>query len=187
MVFKTGFFLKADLFIYRHSKLKLYNFKSIRFKSYLKKNIYLDIKYIKNSLNNLGILFIFRSVRGGFLGFSNKIVGFLTLKHFILFKKNVIFYNNYFVVSVATLIPFNITNFSTLSISISGFKRKYSSLKKKKLSSFYFNRIKFIFTCKKYFLKKSLKLLFNSFKFLYFYDLNKLLYFFFLKIILFFK
>jgi len=81
---KKAFFFKADFFIYRHSKLKIYNFNSSIFKSYIKKNIYLNLKLLKNSLNKIQSLFIFRSIRGGFIGFTNKITGFLPLKFFIL-------------------------------------------------------------------------------------------------------
>lgn len=159
---KTGFFFKSDLFIYKHSKLKYYNFQSIKYKSYLKKNIYFCLKYLKNSIFNLGLLFIYKSVRGGFLGFSNKIVGFLTLKYFIFFKKNTLFYKKYLIFAMATCLPFAITNFPVFSLYTSGFKRKFSSLRKKKLARFYFQRFKFFFSSKIIFFKKYLKYFLKS-------------------------
>lgn len=184
---KTGFFLKSELFIYKHSKLKFYNFSGIKFKSYKKKNIYLNLNVLNNSFSNFGLLFVYKSVRGGFLGFSNKIVGFLTLKHFILFKKDILFYKKYLVIESAACIPYNITNFPGFSLYTSGLKRHFAYLKKKSLSKFYFKRFKFIFSSKKYFFKKYLKYFLQFFFHLKLYYFNFIFNYLLLKLIYFLK
>lgn len=151
--FKPAFFYKAEVFIFKHSNLKYYNFVGLTLKTYIKKNIYLHLNLLKNSINKIQILFIYKSIRGGFLGFSNKISGFLPLKFFTIGKNNIRFYKNYFILISSLLTSFFNTHYARFFIFNSGFIRNFRKVKPH-LRRFFFKRFKFIFCFKNFFFKK---------------------------------
>ena len=150
---KIGKFLKCNLFLYRHSKLLSIYFLSVRFNIYLKKNIYVSINKLKNLLQRLQLVFIFKSTRGGFLGFSNNILGFFSRNYFIRLQFyiknniNLLIYKKYFIlINILSCLPYKYTNFSTFFIYKAGNIRNFQKVKKKKtLRRFYFKRFKFFF------------------------------------------
>ena len=159
---KLGSFLKADLFIYRHSKLKFIYFFSLRFKIYVKKKIFFNLHQLKYSLENLQLVYIYRSVRGGFFGFSNNIVGFLSKKTYVKLKIkkrfNILWYKNYFIlINILKCLPYSLTNYSTFIFHKVGLIRNFAKIKKKStLRLFFFKRFKFILTSDFFLLKKNL-------------------------------
>ena len=150
---KMGIYLKGNFFLYRHSKLTSIFFLSIRFHAYLKKKIYFSLNNLKFLLKNLNFVFIYKNIRGGFLGFSNNIVGFfskkylLKLKIFIKKDVNLLIYKKYFILlHLLTCLPYKYTNYSTFFMYKAGFIRNFQKIKKKKsLRRFFFKRFKFFF------------------------------------------
>lgn len=165
---KLGFFLKLDLFIYKHSKLKIYYFTSFKLKKNLRKNIYLDLKNLKNSLYSKNLIFIYKNCRGGFLGFCNKVIGFVPKKIFeknlIIRNVNIKIYKKYFILYSITMVPYFFTNYSTFFSYQLGFIRNFS-VKKKKLRRFFFKRFNFVFLSQYFYLKKYLIYFLQNFNF----------------------
>jgi len=117
---KTGKFLKCNIFMYTHSKLKFIYFLGTQFNTYIKKKIYFSLNNLKNTLKQLNIIFIYKNVRGGFLGFSNTILGFFSKKYFkklkiyLKQKTNLLIYKNYFILlHILSCVPYKYTNFSS--------------------------------------------------------------------------
>lgn len=161
---KMGKFLKCNLFLYKHSKLLSIYFLSIRFNIYLKKHIYISLNKLKNFLQNLHLVFIFKNTRGGFLGFSNNILGFFSKKYFkrlkFYIRKNInlLIYKKYFILlNILKCLPYKYTNFSTFFLYKAGNIRNFQKVKKKKtLRRFFFKRFKFFFIVPIFFLKKNI-------------------------------
>lgn len=185
---KSGKFLKCNLFLYRHSKLLTIYFLSVRFNNYLKKNIYFSLNKLKKSLKNLNLVFIFKITRGGFLGFSNNIVGFFSKKYFLRLKFyinqniNLLLYKKYFILlNLLNCLPFKYTNFATFFIHNSGIIRNFQKTKKKKtLRRFFFKRFKisflvpfFIFRKKILYIKKNILDFFKYKSSVFFYFIFK--------------
>jgi hypothetical protein len=181
----TGKFLKSNLFLYRYSKLTSIFFFSIRFHSYIKKSLYFSILKLKYLLQNLNLVFFYKSIRGGFLGFSNNILGFFSKKNFFYLKffikknLNFILYKKYFIlINILNCIPFKDTNLSTIFIHNAGYIRNFQKIKKKSLRLFFFKRFKFNFLISSLILKK--KILFFRKNFLNFKKYNSTKIFFFI-------
>lgn len=158
---KFGGFLKADIFIYRHSKLNLIYFFSLRFKIYIKKKLFFSLNTLKHSIDHLQLVYIYKTIRGGFLGFSNNIFGFLSKKTYFKLKKkifNILFYKNYFILlNTLKCLPYSLTNFSTFIFHKVGFIRNFAKIKKKPtLRLFFFKRFKLILTSEYFLLRKNL-------------------------------
>lgn len=155
---KTAFFLKIEFFLYKNSKLNLHTFTYGILKTYIKKPIYFSLKNLKNSIFHLGLLFVYKSTRGGFLGFSNKISGFIPITYLRLLKPRILFYKKYFILIKSSCASYNITKFPMLLYYNSGFIRNYNFFKKDKkyLRKFSFKKLNFIFSFKEIFLKKYL-------------------------------
>ena len=180
--FKSAFFFKAELFIYKHSKLKIYNFMNIKFKRYIKKNIYFNLKFLKNSLFKHGLLFIHKAVRGGFIGFFNNFCGFIPLKFLKKQKKKIFFLKNYIICRASCNVSYFNTNYSMLRVFTSGLRRNFSKIKKK-LRRFFFKRFRFIFSFNFFFLKKYLKYFLENFLFIKTYQSKYLFFSILLKIL----
>ncbi len=161
---KLGKFLKYSIFMYKHSKLTSIFFVGARFNTYIKKNIYFALNNLKNTLDNLNLVFIYKNVRGGFLGFSNFILGFFSkkyfkqLKNFIKQKLNLLIYKKYFILlHILSCLPYKYTNFSSIFLFNSGYIRTFQKIKKKKkLRRFFFKRLKFFFLMPFFFFKKKI-------------------------------
>lgn len=156
---KTAFFFKTEFYIYKSSKLKDYSFTGTMLKTYIKKPIYLNLNNLKNSILRLGLLFIYKSVRGGFYGFTNKITGFLPTQYLVLLKPRLIFYRKYFIITNGSCTPYVITKLPTFLYYNASFIRNYNFVKndKKQLRHFFFKKFNFIFSFKKLFFKKYLQ------------------------------
>lgn len=156
---KTAFFFKTEFFIYKYSKLSNYSFTATILKTYIKKPIYLNLNKLKNSILSLGLLFIYKNIRGGFYGFTNKITGFLPTQYLLLLKPRLIFYKKYFLITNSACFPYTITKLPMFLYYDSGFIRNYSFIKKdkKQLRHFFFKKFNFIFSFKKLFFKKYLQ------------------------------
>lgn len=156
---KTAFFFKTEFFIYKSSKLSQYSFTATMLKTYIKKPIYLNLNNLKNSILHFGLLFVYKSTRGGFYGFTNKITGFLPTQYLILLKPRLIFYKKYFIITKGSCAPYTVTKLPMFLYYNSGFIRNYSFVKtnKKQLRQFFFKKFNFIFSFKKIFLKKYLQ------------------------------
>lgn len=190
---KTGKFLKSNFFIYRHSKLPSIYFLSIHFNIYIKKKIYFSLNKLKSLLQQLNLVFIYKSIRGGFLGFSNNILGFFSKKYFLklkfLIRKNfnLLMYKNYFILlNIINCLPYKYTQISSLTTYNSGFIRNFQKIKKKKtLRRFFFKRFRFFFLVpffilqkKILYLKKNLVKLLNYKSSFLFYFIFKILFYF---------
>lgn len=168
---KTGKYLKSNLFIYRHSKLITIYFLSVRFNIYLKKKIYFSLNKLKFIIQQLNLVFIYKSTRGGFLGFSNNILGFFSKKYFLKLKFylqeniNLLIYKKYFIfLNILNCLPYKYTNFSSLYIFKAGYIRNFQKIKKKKkLRRFFFKRFRFFFLVPFFFLKKKIFYFKNNF------------------------
>lgn len=167
---KSGKFLKCNLFLYKHSKLLSIYFLSVRFNIYLKKHIYFSLNKLKFFLQHLHLVFIFKNIRGGFLGFSNNILGFFSKNYFIRLQFyitnniNLLIYKKYFIlVNLLSCLPYKYTNFSTLFIYKTGTIRNFQKIKNKKtLRRFFFKRFKFFFLVPLFILKKKIKYFKNN-------------------------
>jgi hypothetical protein len=172
--FKVGSFIKCNLFIYKHSLLSFYFFKSVKLKTNFKYPIYFSLRSLKTLSTQNQFIYIFKIIRGGFLGFSNKICAFFSKNFLIQLKNNIIRFKHYFLVLTKCL-PYSITQSKSFIFFNSGFTRKFRKLKKYK-KNFFFKRFKFRFNCSSFYLTKKL-LKFFTFKFLnyklkyYFYNL----------------
>ncbi len=161
---KMGSYFKGNFFLYRHSKLTSIFFLSTRFNTYLKKKIYFSLNNFKCLLKSLNLVFVYKNTRGGFLGFSNNILGFFSKKYFLklqfFIKKNfnLLIYKKYFILlNVLTCLPYKYTNHATFFIYNAGFIRNFQKIKKKKsLRRFFFKRFKFFFLAPFYILKKKI-------------------------------
>ncbi len=129
---KMGSYVKGNFFLYKHSKLTSIFFFSIRFNTYIKKKIYFSLNNLKFLLKNLNLVFIYKNIRGGFLGFSNNILGFFSKKYFLKLKVfikrnfNLLIYKKYFILlNMLTCLPYKYTNYSTFFIYKSGFIRNF--------------------------------------------------------------
>jgi hypothetical protein len=183
---KSGNFLKSDLFIYKHSRLNFYFFISLGFKTYIKKNIYGNINNFKNLLLKSNLIFLFKSIRGGFLGFSNKIVGYLSKRNLIRSSENLFRYKKYCILQNATCVPYSLSFQKSFSYYNTGFTRNFGK-SKSSFRNLIFKRFKFFFNFKKFnyirfqqyffliikFLNS--KLVFNTYFYNFFFKLYKLL------------
>lgn len=165
---KDASFLKCNFFIYKHSKLQIYKLETLSFKTYIKKNFYFSLKLLKTVASS-NLLFIYKNVRGGFLCFSNKICGFISLKYLYFLKalkNSIIFYKRYFLFSSASLLSFSIINYKNFLQFNSGFTRNFSKIKNT-LRRVFFKRFKFIFQLNSYYFYFFLKIFFliNSLNF----------------------
>lgn len=168
---QTGKYLKCNFFIYKHSKLLSIYFISVRFNVYLKKKIYFSLNKLKFILQQLNLVFIFKNIRGGFLGFSNNILGFFSkihfikLEYFIKMNINLLIYKNYFILlDLITCLPYKYSNISTFFFYKSGYIRNFQKIKKKKtLRRFFFKRLKFFFLVPFFIFKKKLLYFKNNF------------------------
>lgn len=167
---KTGKFLKCNIFIYQHSKLTSIFFFSIRFNTYIKKKIYFSLNKLKFILQQLKLVFIYKNIRGGFLGFSNNILGFFSKKYFLKLKElksklNIVFYKKYCIFfNILSCLPYKYTNYSSFFFFNSGHIRTFQKIKKKKtLRRFFFKRFKFFFLIPFFILKKKILYFKNNF------------------------
>jgi hypothetical protein len=182
---KTGKFLKSNFFIYRHSKLPSIYFFSIRFNTYIKKKIYFSLNKLKFLLQQLNLVFIYKNIRGGFLGFSNNILGFFSKKYFLklkfIFQKkfNLLIYKKYFILlNILNCLPYKYTNISTLTTYTAGYIRNFQKFKKKKtLRRFFFKRFKFFFLVPLFILQKKILYLKKNFLKILNYKSSSLFYF----------
>lgn len=146
---KSGNFLKSDLFIYNHSRLKFYFFISLGFKTYIKKNIYLTLNRFKNLLLKSNLIFLFKSIRGGFLGFSNKIVGYLSKRNLIKSSETLFRYKKYCLLQNITCLPYALSAQKSFSFYNTGFTRNFRK-SKNSFRNLIFKRFKFFFNFKKF-------------------------------------
>lgn len=183
---KSGNFLKSDLFIYKHSRLKFYFFISLGFKTYIKKNIYKNLNNFKNLLVKSNLIFLFKSIRGGFLGFSNKIIGYLSKRNLIKSAENLFRYKKYCLLQNVACLPYSIDAQKSFSFYNTGFTRNFRK-SKNSFRNLIFKRFKFFFNFKKFnytrfiqyffFILKqtSVKNSFNTYFYNFFFKLYKLL------------
>lgn len=152
---QSGNFFKGDLFVYKHSKLSFYFFITLGFKTYLKKNIYLNLNNLKSLLKKSNIVFIYKSIRGGFLGFSNKICGYLS-KHLLLkSKEKIIKYKRYCLLYNAVCLPYMSTNLKSFFFYNTGFTKNFRKIKNS-FRKLIFKRFKFLFNFNTIYYKRSL-------------------------------
>jgi len=117
---------------------------------------------LKNSLGKKQLFFIFKSIRGGFIGFSNKLCGFLPLNFFNINKKRILFYKKYFLFNSSLVDSFFNVNCPSLFFFSSGYIRNFNKIKKS-LRHFFFTRFKFVFFFKNFFFKKFVKYILRTF------------------------
>lgn len=168
---KTGKYLKCNLFIYKLSKLITIYFLSARFNIYLKKKIYFSLNKLKFIIQQLNLVFIYKSTRGGFLGFSNNILGFFSKKYFLNLQYylqeniNLLIYKKYFIfLNILNCLPYKYTNLSSLYIYKAGYIRNFQKIKKKKtLRRFFFKRFKFFFLVPFFIFKKKIMYIKNNY------------------------
>lgn len=161
---KTGKFFKGNLFLYRHSKLPLIYFFSISFYTYIKKKIFFSFYKLQYLVQELCLVFIYKNVRGGFLGFSNNVLGFFSKKYFLNLKLylkegvNLLTYKKYFIlINIISCLPYKYTQMPTLINSSFGYSRNFQKIKiKKKLRLFFFKRFKFFFLVPFFILQKKI-------------------------------
>lgn len=166
-----GKFLSCNIFLYKHSKISSIFFFGVRFNIYIKKKIYFSLYTLKYLLQNLNLVFIYKNIRGGFLGFSNNIIGFFSkkyfkkLENFIKKKLNLLIYKKYFILlHVLTCLPYKYTNYSSFFFFSSGYIRTFQKIKKKKtLRRFFFKRFKFFFLVPFFLLQKKILYLKKNF------------------------
>lgn len=142
---KSGNFLKGHLFILKHSKLKFYSFVSLRLKMYLKKKIYIALKNIKYFLKQSNLIFIYKSVRGGFLGFTNKISGYLSKQHVLQSTLSFFKYNKCFLLYNVSCVSYSLSNFKSLFFSHCGVLKNFRK-RKKAPKTLIFKKFKFFFS-----------------------------------------
>lgn len=155
---KTAYFFKSELFIYKHSKLKIYNFCSIFFKNYIKKNIYLKIRKLKELIYKSEILFVYKIRRGGFLAFSRLVRGILSIKCYCASIQNIIKFKKYFIINNLICVSFFYSKGKLLRLYSTGPLRKFNRIKKNILYKFAFKRFNIVFATKNYYFLKYLEL-----------------------------
>jgi hypothetical protein len=166
-----GKFLTCNIFLYKYSKLTSIFFLGVRFNIYIKKKIYFSLHTLKYILEQLNLVFIYKNIRGGFLGFSNNILGFFSkkyfkkLKNFIKKNLNLLLYKKYFILlNILSCLPYKYTNFSSFFFFNSGYIRTFQKIKKKKtLRRFFFKRFKFFFSVPFFILQKKISYLKKNF------------------------
>lgn len=146
---KSGNFLKSDLFIYKHSRLKFYFFISLGFKTYIKKNIHSNLNTLKKNLLKSTLIFLFKSIRGGFLGFSNKIVGYLSKRTLIKSVENVVRFKKYCLLQNGTYMPYSLSSQKAFIFYNTGVTRKFRRTKNF-CKNLIFKRFKFFFNFKNF-------------------------------------
>jgi hypothetical protein len=146
---KAGNFLKSDLFIYKHSRLSFYFFISLGFKTYIKKNIYINLITVKKLILKSNIIFLFKSIRGGFLGFSNKFIGYLSKRNLIKSAENLFRYKKYCILKNFTCMPYSFSFQKAFSYYTTGFTRNFGR-SKTSFRNLLFKRFKFFFSFKKF-------------------------------------
>jgi hypothetical protein len=148
---KSGSFLKGDLFIYKHSKLNFYYFISLGFKTYIKKKIYFTLNSLKFLIKNFNIVFIYKIIRGGFIGFSNKILGYISKNILVKSKEKIFKYKNYYLLQKITCVPFFSSNIKSFFFFSNGFIKNFRKSTNRK---FFFKRFKFLFNFNSIFYKR---------------------------------
>lgn len=111
-------------------------------KKYKKKNLYLALRNINLILRSRNILFVFKVLRGGFSVISKEISGYFTKTYLLQSKSSIVKYNNYFLLSRFTCLPYSITRRKSLFVypcSTSKVIRSKSHKFKKKKFKFFFN------------------------------------------------
>lgn len=141
---KSGNFFKGHLFSLKHSKLKYYSFISVRLKTYLKKNFYLTLKKLKYFFRQSNLIFIYKSIRGGFLGFTNNISGYLSKKHLLTSNQSIFKYKNYFLLYNVICISYSLSNFKSFIFSKCGIIKKFRKHKSES-KILIFKKFKFFF------------------------------------------
>jgi hypothetical protein len=150
-----GNFLKGDLFVYKHSKLKFYSFISLRLKIYLKKNIYIALKKFKYIFTKSNTIFVYKSVRGGFLGFSNGISGYLSKQLLLKSTLRLLRYKKYFLFYNIICVPYSIASIKSFFFFSCGMIKNFNN-HKNKTRSLIFKKFKFIFTSNSIYYKRIL-------------------------------
>lgn len=141
---KSGNFLKGHLFTLKHAKLKFYSFISVRLKKHLKKKIDIALKSLKYFFRQSNLIFIYKSIRGGFLGFTNKISGYLSKQHLLNFNKSIFKYKKYFLLYNVSCILYSLSNNKALFFSRCGTTKNFR--KRKNVSKILiFKKFKFLF------------------------------------------
>lgn len=141
-----GKFLNGNLFVYKHSKLKFYSFISLRLKMYLKKNIYIALKNLKFFFKKSNTIFIYKSVRGGFLGFSNSISGYLSKQLLLKSNLRVLKYKKYFLLNNIFCSMYSISNIKSFFFSNCGIIKNFNKKKYISRRRLIFKKFKFLFT-----------------------------------------
>jgi hypothetical protein len=172
---RIGKYLKGNFFIYRHSKLTSIYFYSIRFNVYIKKKIYFSLNNLKYILKNLNLVFIYKNVRGGFLGFSSNILGFFSKSHFLNLNSflikytSLLIYKKYFILfNILNCLPYKYTQIPSFFSYKASYIRNFQKVKKKKkLRRFFFKRFKFFFLISSFILKKKILYIKKNLKFIF--------------------
>jgi hypothetical protein len=178
---KSGDFFKGNLFIYKHSKLSFYYFISLGFKTYIKKNIYLNLNSLKCLLKKSNFIFIFKSIRGGFLGFSNKICGYISKNILIKSKEKLLKYKKYCLLGNSTCLPFISTNAKSFFFFNTGFIKNFRK-SKNSFRTLIFKRFKFFFNFNRPYYKRFLFYIISMFHRFFNKNLNNYFYNIFLKL-----
>lgn len=142
---KLGSSFKSDLFAFKHSKLKIFMFISVKFKSYLKKNLTNCLNSLKTLNQPLNTLFLYKSIRGGFLGFSNKLCGYISKTVLAHSKIKILKYKKYCIVHHFSTTPYFLANYKNFYFYNVGFLRNFRKVTFN-LKHFFFKRFKVIFS-----------------------------------------
>lgn len=159
--FYPGKFLKRDLFIYKNSKLGGCFHYSLKKRYYIKKNIYTNLRKALFFFKAPKLIFLYKSVRGGFLGFTGNFSGFLSLKLVLKAKQTILKYKKYCLV-VASCLPYSITKKRALLFTRAGMLYNFrkpnnrKTRRKKYRKVFIMPILKFLFTFKHLFFHKFL-------------------------------
>lgn len=142
---KSGNFLKGQLFVFKHSKLKFYSFISLRLKFHLKKKIYFALKSLKYFFRQSNLILIYKSVRGGFLGFTNKVSGFLSKQHLLSSDISLFKYKKCFLLYNVSCVSYSLSNFKAFFFSRCGILKNFRK-RKATTAILIFKKFKFFFS-----------------------------------------
>lgn len=95
---QSGKFLKAEVFLFKSLYTDKHLLFSFNFQAYIKKNIKKILNSLSITLFAANLVFFYKSIPGGFLGFSNKICGYISKKKFYKIKEKCLRYKRYYLV-----------------------------------------------------------------------------------------
>lgn len=152
---KIGYSLVNDLIIYKSSKLRFFFFGlGTKVK---KKNITSSFsERLKVWFNINENFFLYKVTRGGYLGFSKSIFGFVPQIHILLYEGQFYKRKNYIVFQAISGSNYKRIGFPTVKIYAGGITKNFVKSSKKQRKAF-LSSLKFIFTYQFLFTKKWLE------------------------------